>query len=202
MCIDKWRNLLKEFKKAKQNQDSNGNGYAKMSYYKDIEEILRDMRKIEANYKSHTLMLLLSTVPKSNHFCILLKRAIIPEILFEASMKRKLTMAHHNLPQFNPRFFLSVSHKTPFSTLSLTVRSSKSFPTSFSSPRNHGLFPDPRPIRLPSAPKRHRLPPTNPNLALSVRNDRHGRDWESKERGAENFVEGDWTSLLPIVMGR
>ncbi|XP_022887629.1 trihelix transcription factor GT-4-like isoform X2 [Olea europaea var. sylvestris] len=54
MCTDKWRNLLKEFRKAKQNQDSNGNGSAKMSYYKDIEEILRDRSKIEANYKSPT----------------------------------------------------------------------------------------------------------------------------------------------------
>lgn len=40
MCTDKWRNLLKEFKKAKQNQDRNGS--AKMSYYKEIEEILRE----------------------------------------------------------------------------------------------------------------------------------------------------------------
>ncbi|XP_069148432.1 trihelix transcription factor GT-4-like isoform X3 [Solanum lycopersicum] len=40
MCTDKWRNLLKEFKKAKQNQDRNGS--AKMSYYKEIDEILRD----------------------------------------------------------------------------------------------------------------------------------------------------------------
>ncbi|KAG8365958.1 hypothetical protein BUALT_Bualt17G0026100 [Buddleja alternifolia] len=46
MCTDKWRNLLKEFKKAKQNnQDGNGNGSAKMNYYKDIEEILRERSK-------------------------------------------------------------------------------------------------------------------------------------------------------------
>ncbi|KAL0421509.1 UNVERIFIED_CONTAM: Trihelix transcription factor GT-1 [Sesamum latifolium] len=53
MCTDKWRNLLKEYKKAKQNnQDGNGNGSAKMSYYKDIEEILRDRSKNGPNWKS------------------------------------------------------------------------------------------------------------------------------------------------------
>ncbi|XP_051122562.1 trihelix transcription factor GT-1-like [Andrographis paniculata] len=43
MCTDKWRNLLKEYKKAKHNSpDGSGNGSAKMNYYKDIEEILRE----------------------------------------------------------------------------------------------------------------------------------------------------------------
>ncbi|GLT86602.1 hypothetical protein SLE2022_379110 [Rubroshorea leprosula] len=51
MCTDKWRNLLKEFKKAK-HQDS-GSGSAKMSYYKEIEEILRERTK-NAHYKSPT----------------------------------------------------------------------------------------------------------------------------------------------------
>lgn len=50
MCTDKWRNLLKEFKKAKQqtndgNGNANANGNAKMSYYKDIEEILRERNR-------------------------------------------------------------------------------------------------------------------------------------------------------------
>ncbi|KAK2636685.1 hypothetical protein Ddye_031477 [Dipteronia dyeriana] len=49
MCTDKWRNLLKEFKKAK-HQDR-GSGSAKMSYYKEIEEILRERSK-NAQYKS------------------------------------------------------------------------------------------------------------------------------------------------------
>lgn len=53
MCTDKWRNLLKEFKKAKQHQDrGGGNGSAKMSYYKEIEEILRDRSKNGAHYKT------------------------------------------------------------------------------------------------------------------------------------------------------
>ncbi|KAL2903573.1 Trihelix transcription factor GT-1 [Bienertia sinuspersici] len=60
MCTDKWRNLLKEFKKAKQqivSGGSNGNGSAKMSYYKEIEEILRDRNRCgsssnAAGYKS------------------------------------------------------------------------------------------------------------------------------------------------------
>lgn len=50
MCTDKWRNLLKEFKKIKQNGD--GNASAKMSYYKEIEEILKERNKSGGNYKS------------------------------------------------------------------------------------------------------------------------------------------------------
>ncbi|XP_052191411.1 trihelix transcription factor GT-1-like isoform X2 [Diospyros lotus] len=41
MCTDKWRNLLKEFKKAKQHQDRSS-ASAKMSYYKELEDLLRD----------------------------------------------------------------------------------------------------------------------------------------------------------------
>ncbi|KAJ6771532.1 hypothetical protein OIU74_017884 [Salix koriyanagi] len=52
MCTDKWRNLLKEFKKAK-HQDR-GSGSAKMSYYKEIDEILRERNK-NPQYKSPTL---------------------------------------------------------------------------------------------------------------------------------------------------
>ncbi|KAK2987179.1 hypothetical protein RJ640_030771 [Escallonia rubra] len=54
MCTDKWRNLLKEFKKAKQQQDrSGGNGPAKMSYYKEIDEILGERSRSGApHYKS------------------------------------------------------------------------------------------------------------------------------------------------------
>ena len=51
MCTDKWRNLLKEFKKAK-HQDR-GSGSAKMSYYKEIEEILKERSK-STQYKSPT----------------------------------------------------------------------------------------------------------------------------------------------------
>nr|DAD34324.1 TPA_asm: hypothetical protein HUJ06_004964 [Nelumbo nucifera] len=52
MCTDKWRNLLKEFKKAKHQE--RGSGSAKMSYYKELEELLRDRNK-NAAYKSPTL---------------------------------------------------------------------------------------------------------------------------------------------------
>ncbi|KAJ6689141.1 hypothetical protein OIU85_005538 [Salix viminalis] len=48
MCTDKWRNLLKEFKKAK-HQNREG-GSAKMSYYKEIDEILRGRNK-NSQYK-------------------------------------------------------------------------------------------------------------------------------------------------------
>ncbi|XP_068327438.1 trihelix transcription factor GT-1-like [Pyrus communis] len=51
MCTDKWRNLLKEFKKAKHHD--RGSGSAKMSYYKEIEEILKDRSK-NTQYKSPT----------------------------------------------------------------------------------------------------------------------------------------------------
>ncbi|XP_057776883.1 trihelix transcription factor GT-4-like isoform X3 [Salvia miltiorrhiza] len=44
MCTDKWRNLLKEYKKSKQNNpDTNGN--SKMNFYKEIEEIMRERNK-------------------------------------------------------------------------------------------------------------------------------------------------------------
>ncbi|CAN6676298.1 unnamed protein product [Malus baccata var. baccata] len=51
MCTDKWRNLLKEFKKAKHHD--RGSGSAKMSYYKEIEEILKERSK-NTQYKSPT----------------------------------------------------------------------------------------------------------------------------------------------------
>ncbi|KAE9610502.1 putative transcription factor MYB-HB-like family [Lupinus albus] len=50
MCTDKWRNLLKEFKKAK-HRDRRGTG-SKMSYYKEIEDILRERGKT-VQYKTH-----------------------------------------------------------------------------------------------------------------------------------------------------
>lgn len=49
MCTDKWRNLLKEFKKLKHHD--RGNGLAKMLCYQEIEEILRERNK-NAQYKS------------------------------------------------------------------------------------------------------------------------------------------------------
>ncbi|GMN49147.1 hypothetical protein TIFTF001_018300 [Ficus carica] len=54
MCTDKWRNLLKEFKKAKHQDRGGSSGSAKMSYYKEIDEILRDRNKT-LPYKSPTL---------------------------------------------------------------------------------------------------------------------------------------------------
>ncbi|KAK9272428.1 hypothetical protein L1049_002801 [Liquidambar formosana] len=53
MCTDKWRNLLKEFKKAR-HQDRGGGGSAKMSYYKELEELIRDRSKHGTGYKSPT----------------------------------------------------------------------------------------------------------------------------------------------------
>jgi Myb/SANT-like DNA-binding domain len=43
MCTDKWRNLLKEFKKAKHH--SKGSGPAKISYYKELDELLKERTK-------------------------------------------------------------------------------------------------------------------------------------------------------------
>ncbi|KAL4570128.1 hypothetical protein LXL04_025779 [Taraxacum kok-saghyz] len=49
MCTDKWRNLLKEFKKAKeQNNGVSHNGYSansKMQFYKEVEDVIRDRNK-------------------------------------------------------------------------------------------------------------------------------------------------------------
>jgi hypothetical protein len=50
MCTDKWRNLLKEFKKARSHSRNSGggsgsgaggNGNAKMAYYKEIDDLLK-----------------------------------------------------------------------------------------------------------------------------------------------------------------
>jgi hypothetical protein len=50
MCTDKWRNLLKEFKKARSHARHNaagggggagGSGNAKMAYYKEIDDLLK-----------------------------------------------------------------------------------------------------------------------------------------------------------------
>ncbi|KAM0940598.1 putative transcription factor MYB family [Dioscorea sansibarensis] len=49
MCTDKWRNLLKEFKKAKHRD--RGSGSSKMSYYKELDELLKE-RSRNGNYKS------------------------------------------------------------------------------------------------------------------------------------------------------
>lgn len=51
MCTDKWRNLLKEFKKVKQQDKGHNNNIAcgssaiKLWYYKDLEELLRHRTK-------------------------------------------------------------------------------------------------------------------------------------------------------------
>ncbi|KVH89369.1 hypothetical protein Ccrd_008643 [Cynara cardunculus var. scolymus] len=49
MCTDKWRNLLKVFKKAKKHENGgNHNGYSinsKMQFYKEVGEIIRDGNK-------------------------------------------------------------------------------------------------------------------------------------------------------------
>ncbi|KAM2955894.1 hypothetical protein FF2_023088 [Malus domestica] len=55
MCTDKWRNLLKEFKKAR-HQVKVGARSAKMSYYEDLQDLLRD-RTTNSN----------STTANSNH---------------------------------------------------------------------------------------------------------------------------------------
>ncbi|XP_024635745.1 trihelix transcription factor GT-1 isoform X2 [Medicago truncatula] len=50
MCTDKWRNLLKEFKKAKHHDRGGGSGSGgKMSCYKEIDEILRERSIDDAN---------------------------------------------------------------------------------------------------------------------------------------------------------
>ncbi|CAN1794785.1 Trihelix transcription factor GT-1 [Linum perenne] len=48
MCTDKWRNLLKEFKKVKHQEK----GSAKMSYYKEIDEILKERGKSQQHQQN------------------------------------------------------------------------------------------------------------------------------------------------------
>ncbi|PUZ41849.1 hypothetical protein GQ55_9G536900 [Panicum hallii var. hallii] len=52
MCTDKWRNLLKEYKKARSHARHNGggsgaggNGNAKMAYYKEIDDLVKRREK-------------------------------------------------------------------------------------------------------------------------------------------------------------
>ncbi|KAK1319684.1 Trihelix transcription factor GT-1 [Acorus calamus] len=53
MCTDKWRNLLKEFKKAKHQHDRGSSG-GKMLYYKELDELLKERNKGGVPYKSPT----------------------------------------------------------------------------------------------------------------------------------------------------
>lgn len=50
MCTDKWRNLLKEFKKVR-NSHRAGSPSGKMSYFGDLEDLLRERQRI-SNHKS------------------------------------------------------------------------------------------------------------------------------------------------------
>uniref|UniRef100_A0A1J3DWC2 Trihelix transcription factor GT-4 n=1 Tax=Noccaea caerulescens TaxID=107243 RepID=A0A1J3DWC2_NOCCA len=69
MCTDKWRNMLKEFKKAKhQDSKGSGSGSAKMSYYKEIEDILRERNKKVTLYKTPTTPPPSSSVAKVDSF--------------------------------------------------------------------------------------------------------------------------------------
>lgn len=45
MCTDKWRNLLKEFKKSKQQCRAAGGGPPKMSCYREMEELLNERNR-------------------------------------------------------------------------------------------------------------------------------------------------------------
>ncbi|XP_076889350.1 trihelix transcription factor GT-4-like isoform X2 [Bidens hawaiensis] len=45
MCTDKWRNLLKEFKKVKESNGFSGSSNNKMQFYKEVEEVIRDRNK-------------------------------------------------------------------------------------------------------------------------------------------------------------
>ncbi|KAI3933473.1 hypothetical protein MKX01_022052 [Papaver californicum] len=53
MCTDKWRNLLKEFKKMKHHQDR-GSVSAKLAYYKELDELIKERNKNVSYSKSTT----------------------------------------------------------------------------------------------------------------------------------------------------
>ncbi|RZC70081.1 hypothetical protein C5167_033196 [Papaver somniferum] len=52
MCTDKWRNLLKEFKKMKHHQDRGGVSL-KLAYYKELDELIKERNK-NVTYSKNT----------------------------------------------------------------------------------------------------------------------------------------------------
>lgn len=73
MCTDKWRNLLKEFKKAR-HQVKVGARSAKMSYYEDLQDLLRDRTTnsnsatANSNHNSVSAAAAVATPPKLDSF--------------------------------------------------------------------------------------------------------------------------------------
>ncbi|KAM1641139.1 hypothetical protein ACFX2K_011261 [Malus domestica] len=67
MCTDKWRNLLKEFKKAR-HQVKIGVCSAKMSYYEDLQDLLRDRSTANSNHNSVSAAAAVATPPKLDSF--------------------------------------------------------------------------------------------------------------------------------------
>ncbi|PWZ45774.1 Trihelix transcription factor GT-1 [Zea mays] len=73
MCTDKWRNLLKEFKKARSHSrnsgggsGSGGNGNAKMAYYKEIDDLLKRRGKATGSGTAGCVGSSAGKSPKSN----------------------------------------------------------------------------------------------------------------------------------------
>ncbi|KAG6757219.1 hypothetical protein POTOM_037524 [Populus tomentosa] len=96
MCTDKWRNLLKEFKKAK--HKDRGSGSAKMSYYKEIDEILRERNK-NPQYKSP----IPSKVDSYMQFAD--KGAIEPEFILHMESRARFILKLVMLDNFISDFF-------------------------------------------------------------------------------------------------
>ncbi|KAM1021322.1 hypothetical protein ACFX2J_042234 [Malus domestica] len=67
MCTVKWRNLLKEFKKAR-HQVKVGARSAKMSYYEDLQDLLRDRSTANSNHNSVSAAAAVATPPKLDSF--------------------------------------------------------------------------------------------------------------------------------------
>ncbi|GLJ24291.1 hypothetical protein SUGI_0463450 [Cryptomeria japonica] len=66
MCTDKWRNLSKEYKKAKHSQDKRDQS-AKMSCYKDLEGLLRERAK-STPYRTPAKMVVAPPRPLDNSY--------------------------------------------------------------------------------------------------------------------------------------
>lgn len=100
MCTDKWRNLLKEYKKAKHHHDSH-DGSAKMSCYKDLEELLRERAKA-APYRSPNNVADLDSYP---HFS--------PKGTGRSPFNMERRLDHERLPLAMPLSDATAANGTP-----------------------------------------------------------------------------------------
>jgi len=77
MCTDKWRNLLKEYKKAK----THDRGSSKIACFKDLEDLLGDRAKLCTPYRSLTKA---DQSPKGTETYSLRRETLVSAVLLES----------------------------------------------------------------------------------------------------------------------